>query len=427
MKDRLHVQDEVIVTGLTRSNTNASNFGSRLTMKSLIKKVLVLFLLLSFAGDLRTMGAGTQSFISVLVDPSRMDACVNGFNDEMPANPIATFFFDKMPRKRRLAEAKFILCTKELTDLPVVTSNDAYRLGNAVERQGIDWIGARRLILEDSNAYKGSILYNFLLGGIEEQRAFVSCVVAHKQNLEGLGLQHESIRGDNKTIVVPLRLSDKVRFMVEDYPVINRAILDYKRTHCPWCDTLVIMTLLVWGEDKNHMFAYSYDEYKQSLSILHAVAKTAQSTRGGGFRVMIRSTLDADNDFLFSAYSPHLLLPMVTPSSWYRLLTYCNRVVFDSQREATLLSFYHRHIEPKLQIFGRREQLLTEYLELESKIPDDLTANWFQSEVKRQGLNEGLVTISDIAQWATLPEILQSYRVGLDAYDVTVRSMQRTG
>ena len=97
--------------------------------------------------------------------------------------------------------------------------------------------------------------------------------------------------------------------MVEDYPVINRAILDYKRTHCPWCDTLVIMTLLVWGEDKNHMFAYSYDEYKQSLSILHAVAKTAQSTRGGGFRVMIRSTLDADNDFLFSAYSPHLLLP----------------------------------------------------------------------------------------------------------------------
>ena len=142
---------------------------------------------------------------------------------------------------------------------------------------------------------------------------------------------------------------------------------------------------------------------------------------------MIRSTLDADDDFLFSAYSPHLLLPMVTPSSWHRLLTYCNRVVFDLQREATLLSFYHSHIEPKLQIFGRREQLLTEYLELESKIPDDVTANWFQSEVKRQGLNEGLVTISDIAQWATLPEILQSYRVGLDAYDVTVRSMQRTG
>ena len=58
------------------------------------------------------------------------------------------------------------------------------------------------------------------------------------------------------------------------------------------------MTLLVWGEDKNHMFAYSYDEYKQSLSILHAVAKTAQSARGGGFQVMIRSTLDADDDFL---------------------------------------------------------------------------------------------------------------------------------
>ena len=104
------------------------------------------------------------------------------------------------------------------------------------------------------------------MGGIEEQRAFVSCVVAHKQNSERLGLQHENIFGDNKTIVVPLRLSDKVRFMVEDYPVINRAILDYKRTHCPWCDTLVIMTLLVWGEDKNHMFAYSYEFFMGKLA-----------------------------------------------------------------------------------------------------------------------------------------------------------------
>jgi hypothetical protein len=27
----------------------------------------------------------------------------------------------------------------------------------------------------------------------------------------------------------------------------------------------------VWGEDKNHMFAYTYDEYKQSLTVGAAV------------------------------------------------------------------------------------------------------------------------------------------------------------
>ena len=42
---------------------------------------------------------------------------------------------------------------------------------------------------------------------------------------------------------------DAVRFMVEDYPVINTAILEYKRTHCPWCENLVIMTLLARGLD----------------------------------------------------------------------------------------------------------------------------------------------------------------------------------
>ena len=89
------------------------------------------------------------------------------------------------------------------------------------------------------------------------------------------------------------------------------------------------MTLLVWGEDKNHMFAFSQREYKQSLAVLHSIAKTAQSKDGGNLRVIIRSTLDADSDFVYSAYSPHLVLPVVTPSSWNRLLTFCNSAVLD--------------------------------------------------------------------------------------------------
>jgi hypothetical protein len=90
-----------------------------------------------------------------------------------------------------------------------VTSNDAYRLGNAVERQGVGWIGARRLVLEDEGAYKDSILFNFLMGESEEQRAFVGCVVAHKRRLERNGIEPHVLHGDNNTIVIPLRLSDK--------------------------------------------------------------------------------------------------------------------------------------------------------------------------------------------------------------------------
>lgn len=427
MKYRRRLQDDQRSVVPTRLSSVASICSSLLTMRSLTK-VLGLFLLLPLlAGHLQTTETKARSHMSMLGNRASSGLCTDGFNDELIPNPKANIFYHKIPREKRHGEAQFVSCTKELAKLPVVTSNDAYRLGNAVERQGIDWIGARRLVLEDSDTYKGSILYNFLLGGFEEQRAFVSCVVAHKQNLEGPAPILEGIHGDNNTIVLPLRLSDKVRFMVEDYPVMNRAILDYKRVHCPWCNKLVIMTLLVWGEDKNHMFAYSYDEYKQSLSILHAVAKTAQSKQGGSFQVMIRSTLDADNDFVFSAYSPHLILPMVTPSSWHRLLTYCNRAVFNSQREGGLLYFFDRHVRPMLKTSGRREQLLSEYLKLENKVPNDVVATWFQSEVKRRGLEERFVTVFDVAGWAMMPEILQSYRVGMDAYDPSVRLMTKFG
>jgi hypothetical protein len=47
------------------------------------------------------------------------------------------------------------------------------------------------------------------------------------------------------------------------------------------------------------------------VTVLHAIARMAQSPEGGGLKVSIRSTLNADNDFVYSAYSPHLVLPMV--------------------------------------------------------------------------------------------------------------------
>lgn len=180
-------------------------------------------------------------------------SCRDGFNDHILPNPEATMFYDAMPGPRRYQSTTTARCAKELTDLPVVTSNDAYRLGNAVERQGVDWLGARRHVLQHPKTFEDSILYNFLMGEVEEQRAFLGCVVDYKRKLKD-GKRIPSLHhGDNRTIVVPLRLSDKVRFMVEDYPVVNSAIVRYKRMHCPWCDKLVLMTLLVWGEDKNHV------------------------------------------------------------------------------------------------------------------------------------------------------------------------------
>jgi len=78
-----------------------------------------------------------------------------------------------------------------------------------------------------------------------------------------------------------------------------------------------------------------------------------------------------------------------------------------------------------LKTSGRREQLLSEYLKLENKVPNDVVATWFQSEVKRRGLEERFVTVFDVAGWAMMPEILQSYRVGMDAYDPSVRLMKK--
>jgi hypothetical protein len=105
--------------------------------------------------------------------------CADGFNDALPENPRAATVLAKMPGLRApdADAARVGRCARELVYLPVVTSNDAYRLGNAVERQGVGWLGARRLVLADEAAYTGSILFNFLLSGSEEQRAFVGCVV----------------------------------------------------------------------------------------------------------------------------------------------------------------------------------------------------------------------------------------------------------
>lgn len=397
-------------------------FTSRRTLCFCLFGTIVLF---TGSITLPRIGKSTrQLLLSVLGGEPDDLMCLDGFNDVMQADLEAKTFFEAMPGPRRYQLTTTARCAKELTNLPVVTSNDAYRLGNAVERQGVDWLGARRQVLEHPKSFQDSILYNFLMGDVEEQRAFLGCVADYKRKLDD-SPSRSMHHGDNRTIVVPLRLSDKVRFMVEDYPVVNSAIVRYKRMHCPWCDTLVIMTLLVWGEDKNHMFAFSQREYKQSLAVLNSIAKTAQSKDGGNLRVIIRSTLDADSDFVYSAYSPHLVLPVVTPSSWNRLLTFCNSAVLDRHREQSAIDFFDSAIKPKLKAAGRREEILTHYINLESHVPDDVVVNWFQSEVRRTGLAEHSVTIKQMSNWKDWPGRMRPYRVGLRAYDIGVRLIQR--
>ena len=169
------------------------------------------------------------------------------------------------------------------------------------------------------------------------------------------------------------------------------------------------------------MFAYN-DEYKQSLTVLRSIAKRAQTAEGGNLRVTIRFTLNADDDFVYSAYS-HLVLPLVTPSSWHQLLTYSNRAVFDRDRELAAERYFDQVIQPKLSMPGRRQRLLNVYRRLEAQVPDDVLVNWFQLEVKRRGLDEHGVTVTDMDKWANWSAIIAPYEVGMGAYDGAVRSI----
>ena len=159
------------------------------------------------------------------------------------------------------------------------------------------------------------------------------------------------------------------------------------------------------------MFAYNDEEYKQSLTVLRSIAKRAQTAEGGNLRVTIRSTLNADDDFVYSAYSPHLVLPLVTPSSWHQLLTYSNRAVFDRDRELAAERYFDQVIQPKLSMPGRRQRLLNVYRRLEAQVPDDVLVNWFQLEVKRRGLDEHGVTVTDMDKWANWSAITAPYEV----------------
>ena len=100
---------------------------------------------------------------------------LHGFADELPSKLRATTVLRKVPERRaetgtdvRAEGTTVVRCTRELMDLPVVKTNDAYRLGNAVERQGVGWIAARRLVLENESGYRDSILFDFLMGANEE-------------------------------------------------------------------------------------------------------------------------------------------------------------------------------------------------------------------------------------------------------------------
>jgi hypothetical protein len=164
-------------------------------------------------------------------------------------------------------------------------------------------------------------------------------------------------------------------------------------------------------------------DLKQSLTVLQSIAKKAQTKEGGGLNVIIRSTLNADDDFVYSAYSPHLVLPLVTPSSWHQLLTYSNRAVFDPERERAAELYFERVVEPKLRVPGRRERLLNAYGRLEAAVPNDVMVNWFQLEVRRRGLEEHEVTVTEMDTWRDWKSIIEPYEVGMGAYDGAVRSI----
>lgn len=238
---------------------------------------------------------------------------------------------------------------RDLWKIPVIRHGGGYRLGNIVERLGDAWAKARLEILEAPEAYEGSLASTFLETRAEGAREFAAIVAANARDKRVL---ERSVIGNRarleRAIVMPMRLSDKVRFVERNEALAVRAALDYRRSRCPTtCDEFIVSVSLVWGDDKSRgKFAYDEREYEESIRVLRSMLELARDVFPSDFKMSIAVVADVDEAITVLAYAPHLMSnPIESASTMIELAQNVNAMI--RADESALLDAYDGKISPR--------------------------------------------------------------------------------
>jgi len=240
---------------------------------------------------------------------------------------------------------------RDLWRVPVCKRGAGYRLGNAVLRSGRGWLQMRARTLNEPDKYQNTLLYAFLAAGAEGPRAFASMLVARERERQFLA-RSELGATLSKSVVMPMRLSDKVRFVEANEKLILDAVLDYRRARCPdTCEKFIVAVSLVWGGDVvdgGGQFAYKDHEYKESIRILRSMLESAKEKFPPGFELTFAVTSDADDAMTLLAYAPHLMSnPLDSASTLIELAVQTNNRVNAEGGVQHLLEYYDRTLAPR--------------------------------------------------------------------------------
>lgn len=239
---------------------------------------------------------------------------------------------------------------RELWKIPVNKHGGGYRLGNVVKRRGNGWLRARAAVLDNPDAYKGTLMRAFLETRTEGPRAFAATLAAMEREKQTL---RRSALGEllPSAVVMPMRLSDKVAFVEKNEKLIVDAALDYRRSRCPeTCDRFIVSLSLVWGGDEQGegKFAYKDDEYEESIRVLRSMLEYSKTKFPSDFELVFAVTSDADDAVTLYAYARHLMAnPLDSASTIIELAHDVNGLISRDGGESELLSYYDSQLEPK--------------------------------------------------------------------------------
>ena len=290
----------------------------------------------------------------------------------------------------------------ELWKIPVCKRGGGYRVGNAVKRVGRGWVEARIRVLSEPESYKTTLLYEFLMSRVEGTKAFAAAVVARERER---GTLSRSAMGATlqRSVVMPMRLSDKARFVESNERTIIDAALDYRRAKCPQtCEKFVIAVSLVWGGDEvgpGGEFAYDVHEYRESIRVLQSMLTYAKEKFPADFELNFAVTSDADDALTLLAYAPNLMSnPLDSASTIIELAQGVNALINTEHGVENLLQYHDEvlakrqtdasAINAELGLLARIRNVVERargvFATDDSKV---FVANWLQVACKRLELN----------------------------------------